>query len=110
VNGAKLIDCSGHGVVPVLAAILHLFPLDTYVESPAAVMQMVPSDIEKGMRVPIWSLFQTELNTAHQSPVTVEKVERFNFYKRAEKAFAIVATGDSAQYANIILKKGIIAS
>jgi L-fucose mutarotase len=35
-------------------------------------------------------------------------MERYAFYHRTKKAFAVVATGETAQYANIILKKGVI--
>ena len=102
------IDMSGHGAVPVLQAILQLLPLDQYVERPAAVMSIVPSDAAKGFQVPIWREFQSALDAAHGSKVTWEEVERFAFYERSKKAFAVVGTGEGAQYANIILKKGIV--
>jgi L-fucose mutarotase len=39
-----------------------------------------------------------------------EEVERFAFYERSKKAFCVVATGETALYGNLILKKGIIGS
>ena len=40
------------------------------------------------------------------TPVTF--MERFAYYERAKKAYCVVATGETAQYANIILKKGVV--
>ena len=38
----------------------------------------------------------------------IEKLERFAFYERAKNAFAVIATGEEAIYANLIIKKGVI--
>ena len=35
-------------------------------------------------------------------------LERFAFYDRAKQAYAVIATGETAIYANIIIKKGVI--
>ncbi|KAM6956163.1 fucose mutarotase [Aplochiton taeniatus] len=103
----------GHGdeiglrIPDLLEAILKLLPLDGYVPSPAAVMQLVNSDMKRGLAVPVWSTYAHLLDQAGvQSPLEV--VERFAFYDRAKKAFAIVATGETALYGNLILKKGVI--
>jgi len=108
-GNAKLIDMSGHSGAAVVSAILSVFPLDQYVDKPAAIMARVPSDEAKNMPVPIWDVYQILLTDAHGSAVDMERVERFAFYKRAETAYAVIATGEGAQYANIILKKGVIA-
>nr|KAF6303781.1 fucose mutarotase [Myotis myotis] len=49
------------------------------------------------------------LDTYVESPSPLEKIERFEFYQQAKKAFAIVATGETALYGNLILKKGVLA-
>uniref|UniRef100_A0A6Q2YNS9 Fucose mutarotase n=1 Tax=Esox lucius TaxID=8010 RepID=A0A6Q2YNS9_ESOLU len=91
----------------LLGAILKLLPLDTYVPSPAAVMDLVDSDKKNGLATPVWEIFRQNLTRAGvQAPL--EKVERFAFYERAKKAFAVVATGETALYGCLILKKGII--
>ncbi|XP_030011413.1 fucose mutarotase [Sphaeramia orbicularis] len=105
--GPKEIRADGLRIPQLLGAILKLMPLDTYVPSPAAVMDLVDSDKQKGLAVPVWDTYSQLLKQAgSQSPL--EKVERFAFYERAKKAFAVVATGETALYGNLILKKGVI--
>jgi L-fucose mutarotase len=104
--GQRVVRADGHGVPAILKAVLELLPLDTFVENPAAVMQRVDKPDEPA---PIWSEFQTLLDSVDGKHVGVERVERFAFYERARKAFAVVATGERALYGNLILKKGVIA-
>ncbi|XP_047616266.1 fucose mutarotase isoform X2 [Phacochoerus africanus] len=109
--GPEEIRADGLGIPQLLEAVLTLLPLDTYVESPAAVMELVPSDRERGLQTPVWTSYQSILLQAgcrtSQSSLTV--IERFEFYERAKKAFAVVATGETALYGNLILKKGVLA-
>ncbi len=104
-HAARLIRCDGHGVPVLLDAILKLFPLDPYVERPAALMQVVPGDTAE---TPIWEEYRTIIESHTGIAEPFEQVERFAFYERAKKAYAIVATGEGALYANLILKKGVI--
>lgn len=102
-HAQRLVRCDGHGVPEVLEAILKLLPLDQYVESPVALMSVVPGD----PIVPvIWDKYKAEI--AKYGDVKIEYLERFAFYERAKKAYAIIATGEKAQYANVILKKGVV--
>lgn len=102
-HAQRLVRCDGHGVPEVLEAVLKLLPLDQYVEKPVALMDVVPGDTV----VPIiWEEYKSEI--AKYGNVEIEFMERFDFYERAKKAYAIVATGESAQYANVILKKGVV--
>jgi len=98
----------GHGVPEVLGAILKFFPLDTYVDFPVALMAAV----EHGERItpPIWEVYRKTIKESKERFTEFEFVERFAFYERAKKAFAVVATSESALYANIILKKGVVVS
>nr|XP_006207510.2 fucose mutarotase [Vicugna pacos] len=106
--GPEEIRADGLGIPQLLEAMLKLLPLDTYVEKPAAVMELVPSDRERGLQTPVWRSYQSILLGAGcASPLA--KIERFEFYERAKKAFAIVATGETALYGNLILKKGVLA-
>ncbi len=98
----KCIRCDGHGVSELLEAILELFPLDTY-QKPAYVMQVTPGDTVK---TPIWEEYR-KIIKPHTDEDLVE-IERFEFYERAKKAYAVVMTSEDALYANIILKKGVI--
>ena len=103
-----LIRMDGHAVPPILEAILKVFPLDPYVEKPVGLMQLVPGDTVK---TPIWNEYRTIINKSDENQKfdDFEFIERFAFYERAKKAYAIIATSESALYANIILKKGVVA-
>jgi L-fucose mutarotase len=103
----RLIRADGHGVPPILEAVLKLFPLDIYVKKPVALMQLVPGDTVK---TPIWEEYRKIIKASGEKFDDFENVERFAFYERARKAYAVVATGESALYANIILKKGVVVS
>jgi len=106
----RLIQMSGHSGPAILSAIVKIFPLDSYVECPAAVMALVPSDEAKGVKAPIWDEYRKILVDEEKRDIKVEHVERFQFYERAKKCFAVIASGEEAIYANIILKKGIITT
>uniref|UniRef100_A0A2K5YE82 Fucose mutarotase n=3 Tax=Cercopithecinae TaxID=9528 RepID=A0A2K5YE82_MANLE len=106
--GPLEIRADGLGIPPLLEALLKLLPLDTYVESPAAVMELVPSDKERGLQTPVWTEYESILHRAGCTRA-LAKLERFEFYERAKKAFAVVATGETALYGNLILKKGVLA-
>lgn len=99
----RLVRLDGHGVPDVLDAVLKLMPLDTYVESPVALMD----NGDSANQPPIWADYKN-IVTANEGEKSFELVERFAFYERAKKAYAVVATGETAIYANIILKKGVV--
>ena len=104
---ARLVRADGHGVPALLDAILGLMPLDDFVPAPVALMEVVPGDDT----VPtVWDEYREIVNRQAGPEVSIEFVERFAFYDRAKAAYAIVATGESALYANVILKKGVIRS
>lgn len=85
-NGARLILCDGLPIPNLLKQILELFPLDQYVPSPVGLMDLVDNDKKKGLVVPIWDEYKKIVG----NDVQFEMVERFAFYERAKKAFAIV--------------------
>lgn len=105
------IDClvvrsDGHGVPELLDAILSLFPLDTHSAKPASLMEVVPGD---RVATPIWDTYKSIIaKYDSRGAETVQNIERFAFYERARACYAIVATGEKALYANIILKKGVV--
>ena len=101
----RLARADGHCVPSLLEAMLTLFPLDVYVPHPVALMQVVPGDTVK---TPIWQQYRTIINASGEPFSDFEHVERFAFYERAKRAYAIVATTETALYANIILKKGVV--
>jgi len=101
----RLVRCDGHHVPELLDAILKLFPLDRYVPLPTGLMQVVAGD---PVQTPIWDEYRSIIEQHTGLPNPFEYIERFDFYERAKKAYAIVATSESALYANLILKKGVI--
>lgn len=103
--GPEVVRADGHGVPVLLDAILQFLPVDDFVEDPALVMQPVHANTPEP---PIWADFRRLLFHHEQRPLDVRPLDRFEFYDRARKAFAIVATGETAIYANLILKKGVV--
>jgi L-fucose mutarotase len=101
----RLIRCDGHNVPDVLEATLKVFPLDIYVETAVSLMSVVPGD---DVKPTIWEEYRKIVKASGEAFSDFEFVERFDFYERAKKAYAVVATSEGALYANIILKKGIV--
>ena len=103
---AVVIRCDGHGVPELLDAILQVFPLDTYVEKPVNLMEVMKGDT---VETPIWETYK-EIVAKHDSrgADAIGQIERFEFYDESKTAYAIIATGESALYANIMLQKGVV--
>ena len=103
---AIVIRCDGHGVPELLDAILQVIPLDTYVDKPMNLMEVMPGDTVK---TPIWDTYK-EIVAKHdeRGAACVGNIERFQFYEEAKKAYAIIATGEGAVYANVMLQKGVV--
>jgi L-fucose mutarotase len=101
----RLLRADGHGVPELLEAIMKFFPLDGFVQRPVALMAVVAGDSTKPV---VWEKYRSILKAADAKFKDFELVERFSFYERARQAYAILATGEAALYANIILKKGVV--
>lgn len=100
----RVLRADGLGVAALLDAILPLFELDNYVADPLVMMAAVEGDVldpavEAACLVPV-------RRHAPAAPPIV-RIERYAFYERAKRAFAVVMTGETAKYGNIILKKGV---
>lgn len=105
-KNAKVIRCDGHGVPELLDAILQVFPLDTYVEKPVGLMQVMPGD---KVETPIWDEYKNIIKKYdNRGAEAVDYIERFEFYKQAQECYAVIATGETALYANVILQKGVV--
>jgi len=102
-HAKRLIRADGLDVPPLLDDILTLFPLDTYVSHSVIFMQVVEGD-----PIPtIWEAYG-RIISKHDPQAKIANIDRFEFYQRARNAYAILATTESALYANIILKKGVV--
>lgn len=103
---SMVIRMDGHSAAEVLEAILSLFPLDTYVSQPVQLMEVMEGD---DVETPIWKEYETIIQRqADMGPEVIGHLERFRFYEEAQKAYAIIATGEKALYANILLQKGVL--
>ena len=102
--GNRLVRADGISANTLLDAILSVFPLDHYVEDSFVLMEVVPGDPV----VPtIWDEYKLTLRKYDASAVAIP-IERFAFYERTKNAYAIIASGETAQYGNILLKKGVV--
>ncbi len=101
-SGPPVIRADGHGVPEIMRGILSLLPLDTFASENVFFM-----DNGKEEKPPIWEEFLDAIKEAEEEG-RIKALGRFEFYDRAKNAFCIVATGETALYANVILKKGVI--
>ncbi|MCL2194724.1 MAG: fucose isomerase [Oscillospiraceae bacterium] len=98
-----LVRADNSNIPTLLDAILMYFPLDTFVECPVVLMDTGDANV----RPPIWQEYsKCILRRDGDRPVAL--LERYAFYERAAQAYAIVATGETELYANVILKKGVV--
>lgn len=100
----RVIRLDGHGTCEVLEAILKVFPLDPY-QNNAALMQVVSGDT---VETPIWAEYEKIAKKGDKNFKGFDSIERFDFYERTKKVYCVIATSESALYANILLKKGVI--
>ena len=102
-NAQRLVRADGHGGVEILKAVLTMIPLDTYAEQNFILMETTQGDPTPT----IWAEYFDVAN-AMDDNLREGTMERQAFYERSRKAYAIIATGESAIYANILIKKGVI--
>lgn len=103
-NANILIRADGISACDMLDAILGLFPLDQYDSNHFVLMQKCDGDPTD---TSIWDKY-TEILKKYEPDAKISFEERFAYYERAKKAYAIIATGEEKKYANIILKKGCV--
>lgn len=104
----NVITLPGIGVPELLKAILTLMPLDAYSDAQAITQAVVPGDTNvHGVEPEIWTTYRQQLNQAFPD-VHIASLERFAFYEHSRSCFAIVQTGETALYGNLIIKKGVV--
>ncbi|MEG2560975.1 MAG: L-fucose mutarotase [Clostridia bacterium] len=101
----NVVRLDGVAIPQLLEGILQLFPLDSYAEENAIFMQVVTGDTFVPV---IWKKYDEILAKAEFGNAKKAYLERFAYYERAKKCYAVVLTGEESQYANLILKKGVI--
>ncbi|MDW3109187.1 RbsD/FucU family protein [Bifidobacterium longum] len=103
---SHVIRYDGQPIEPLLDAVLQLIPLDQYTEHPVLLMDKVPGDT---VDTPIWDRYRQVIDRHEPGrQAGIGMLERFAFYEEAGRSYCIVATGEQSQYANIIIRKGVI--
>ncbi len=100
----NVLRADGIGVPDLLTAILPLFELDQYSDHPLVMMDAVKGDT---LDPDVEKRYLESIHLSNPNAAPIDRIERFAFYERATKAFAVVVTGETAKYGNIILKKGV---
>jgi L-fucose mutarotase len=101
----RLVRSDGNCVPDLLDAILKFFPLDSFVPRPVGLMGVVPGHDYQPV---IWPIYRDIILRHEPGFKDFEMIERFAFYERAKQAYAILSSSETALYANIILKKGVV--
>jgi L-fucose mutarotase len=102
--GRRVLRADGSRIPDLLDAILPLFALDTYVESPLIMMDAVSGDQLDPM---VEASYRQAIDKHWPDTPPIQRIDRFDFYDRTKQAFAVVMTSETAKYGNIILKKGV---
>ncbi len=100
----NVLRADGIKIPQLLEAILPLFELDSYTDSPLIMMAAVSGD---QLDPAVEESYMEKIHLTNPEVPAIKRIDRFEFYKRAKKAFAVVMTGETAKYGNIILKKGV---
>lgn len=107
-KNAIVIRMDGHGVPEILDAILQVFPLDAYTDTPVQLMQLMDRDVGK-IKTPIWDTYKEIIaKYDERGAKAVTNIDRFKFYDEAKEVYCIIATGETAVYANVMLQKGVV--
>lgn len=101
---SKVVRADGLQVADLLGAILPLFELDEYVPDPLVMMKAVEGD---QLDPEVERSYLQQVKIFNPKIAAIQRIDRFTFYERAKSAFAVVMTGETAKYGNIILKKGV---
>lgn len=105
-NAKRYYNAAGVKIPDLLDAILYFFPLETklFADKPAFMMKVVKGDSkEEGLDNEINEVFLKH----HPDYGGIVELERNNFMERARKSYAIIATGETRKYSNVILTKGL---
>ena len=102
--GKRILRADGLKIPDLLNAILPLFILDSYVESPLIMMAAVSGDQLDPM---VETSYCQSIDKHWPNTPPIQRIDRFDFYDRAKQAYAILMTGETVKYGNVILKKGV---
>jgi len=102
--GKRVIRADGLRIADLLEAILPLFELDTYVPHPVIMMEAVAGEqLDPQVEVS----YKKSISKTNPDPPSIKHLDRYSFYERARNAFAVVMTGETDKYGNVIIIKGV---
>ncbi|EIP97430.1 fucose dissimilation pathway protein FucU [Opitutaceae bacterium TAV1] len=101
---ARVLRADGLRIADLLDGILPLLELDSYVPDPVVMMAAVEGD---ALDPAVEAAYLAPLRKHAPERATITRIDRFAFYERTRSAFAVVMTGETAKYGNILLKKGV---
>jgi len=102
---SRVIRADGIRIPALLDAILALMNLDSYVPHPVVMMAPVSGDF---LDTEAEESYRAVLRARWPETSRIKRIERSEFYERAKKAYAVVMTGETVKYGNILLTKGVI--
>ncbi|MHC4870756.1 MAG: L-fucose mutarotase [Planctomycetota bacterium] len=103
--GDYVIRADGLNIPDLLDGILPLFVLDEYVDDPVKMMAAAPQDT---LDPSVESSYRAVIDRYYPETPAIARIERMSFYNYVQsEVFAVVMTGDTAKYGNIIIKKGV---
>ncbi len=99
----------GVNVGDILKAILDIFPFDyAYTENPVCAMEMTDGDKKRGIPTPpAWGEFEEIIGSRYEGK-KLGHIDRFEFYEKTKKAYAVVITGEERIYGNLLITKGCV--
>lgn len=100
----NVLRADGLRIPDLLEAILPLFELDSYVPHPLVMMAAVEGD---RLDPSVEESYLKAIHKSNPDAPAIERIDRFAFYERTKSAFAVLMTGETAKYGNILLKKGV---
>ena len=104
-QGPRVVRLDGADATRTLDAILSVFPLDDFTPEACWRMQVVGAPDEEQ---PIFAEFREIVARREGARFALASLERYDFYAKAAKCFAVVSTSERRLYGNIILKKGVV--
>lgn len=102
--GKRVVRADGLRIADLLEAIMPLFELDIYVPHSLVMMEPVAGD---QLDPVVEKTYLQRISITNENIPPVKRLDRYAFYERAKNAFAIVMTGETVKYGNIILVKGV---
>lgn len=102
--GARTLRADGLTVPALLGGILPLITLDSYIPAPLVMMAPAPGD---GADPAVERSFRGVVDRFYPDTPPIGFVPRFEFYDHARAAFAVLMTGETAKYGNLIVTKGV---